>query len=353
MKSKPEALAPISRRDFLKKSSFGILSLAALDLACVIPATSHTSSWQEIPGLGRVLESAIPVLSAPRSSASQLHTAAFNTILNLQASIEGEANAAGNTLWFQLAEGGFVHSGGIQEVENLTNPIVEEINPNGMLAMVTVPFTRAWKTRNNAFQSNQTLYYGSNHWVSRLVRDENGTQYYTIRDDRWSYVYYVQPSHLRLFSEAELDPLSSSVPDQEKRIEVDLTSQSLQAFEGDRVVFSSPLSSGYRDDQRDYSTPPGEYQIRYKRPSRHMVHSGLSGDRNPALLGVPWVSYFTTSGIAFHGTYWHNQFGIPRSYGCLNLPIPAARWIYLWSQPEVAPRARTAVAGSGTRVIVR
>ena len=53
------------------------------------------------------------------------------------------------------------------------------------------------------------------------------------------------------------------------------------------------------------------------------------------LPGVPWVSYFTESGISFHGTFWHNDFGHPRSHGCVNLATAAARWIYRWTLPTV------------------
>jgi lipoprotein-anchoring transpeptidase ErfK/SrfK len=53
------------------------------------------------------------------------------------------------------------------------------------------------------------------------------------------------------------------------------------------------------------------------------------------LPGIPWVSYITESGISFHGTYWHNDFGRPRSHGCMNLPSDAARWIYRWTNPTV------------------
>ena len=51
------------------------------------------------------------------------------------------------------------------------------------------------------------------------------------------------------------------------------------------------------------------------------------------LPGVPWNTFFESSGMAIHGTYWHNDFGIPRSHGCLNVPIDAARWIYRWVYP--------------------
>ena len=33
----------------------------------------------------------------------------------------------------------------------------------------------------------------------------------------------------------------------------------------------------------------------------------------------------STMAIAFHGTYWHNNFGTPMSHGCVNLTIEDAR----------------------------
>ena len=33
---------------------------------------------------------------------------------------------------------------------------------------------------------------------------------------------------------------------------------------------------------------------------------------------VPWTLFFH-AGYAVHGTYWHDQFGRPKSHGCINL----------------------------------
>jgi lipoprotein-anchoring transpeptidase ErfK/SrfK len=43
------------------------------------------------------------------------------------------------------------------------------------------------------------------------------------------------------------------------------------------------------------------------------------------------VLYFTASGHALHGTYWHNNFGMPMSHGCVNLPLDVAAWLYDWA----------------------
>jgi lipoprotein-anchoring transpeptidase ErfK/SrfK len=71
------------------------------------------------------------------------------------------------------------------------------------------------------------------------------------------------------------------------------------------------------------------------------------------LPGVPWCSFFTSTGIAFHGAYWHNDFGQPRSHGCVNLPTSAAKFLYRWATPNVPPEANYLhKPGTGTTVHV-
>ncbi|MCJ7696166.1 MAG: L,D-transpeptidase, partial [Anaerolineaceae bacterium] len=72
-----------------------------------------------------------------------------------------------------------------------------------------------------------------------------------------------------------------------------------------------------------------------KRPCRHMFAEASDFGSGFDLPGVPWVSYITGNGVAFHGAYWHNDYGTPRSHGCINMAPDAARWIYLWTMPSV------------------
>ena len=58
---------------------------------------------------------------------------------------------------------------------------------------------------------------------------------------------------------------------------------------------------------------------------------GLIGGEYYNVPQVPDVMYFTDVGHAFHGAYWHNDFGTPRSYGCINLPLDVAAWFYAWT----------------------
>ena len=42
---------------------------------------------------------------------------------------------------------------------------------------------------------------------------------------------------------------------------------------------------------------------------------------------VPWTSFFHR-GYALHGAPWRTSFGYSASHGCVNLPVPVAKWIY-------------------------
>jgi hypothetical protein len=71
------------------------------------------------------------------------------------------------------------------------------------------------------------------------------------------------------------------------------------------------------------------------------------------LPGVPWVSFFTSTGVAFHGTYWHNDYGRPRSNGCVNLRSEDSKFIYRWTTPVVPPETDYLhLPGQGTTVRV-
>ncbi|HSJ89426.1 MAG TPA: L,D-transpeptidase, partial [Anaerolineales bacterium] len=48
------------------------------------------------------------------------------------------------------------------------------------------------------------------------------------------------------------------------------------------------------------------------------------------LRDVPWVMFFYED-YGFHGTYWHNNFGMPMSRGCVNLSVDDAAWLYQWA----------------------
>ncbi|MEK7414485.1 MAG: L,D-transpeptidase [Planctomycetota bacterium] len=142
------------------------------------------------------------------------------------------------------------------------------------------------------------------------------------------------------------------MPPDDKRLVVNLERQWVTAFEGDKPVFSARCASGTIFGDKDLRTPAGVFYTDRKRPSRHMAGGDRAAPSGFDLPGVPWVTYFTTSGISFHGTYWHNDYGLPRSHGCVNLTPEAAKWVYRWTLPHVPPGEELVWEDTGTRVEV-
>jgi lipoprotein-anchoring transpeptidase ErfK/SrfK len=136
---------------------------------------------------------------------------------------------------------------------------------------------------------------------------------------------------MRVIPADEPGPLAPKVPEEQKRIYVDLENQFVTAFEGENPVLVTRCASGSKGTE----TPLGEFRTYHKGPSVHMTNQGDGTENTYHLPGVPWVSFFTGTGVAFHGTYWHNDYGRPSSRGCVNLTPNDAKFIYRWTRPEV------------------
>jgi hypothetical protein len=71
---------------------------------------------------------------------------------------------------------------------------------------------------------------------------------------------------------------------------------------------------------------------------------------------VPWVEYFEGS-YALHAAYWHDDFGRPRSHGCVNMSPVDARRVFMWTDPPLPDGWHGVKAGKtmgqGTWVRVR
>jgi lipoprotein-anchoring transpeptidase ErfK/SrfK len=192
------------------------------------------------------------------------------------------------------------------------------------------------------------------HWVTAIEEGPAGEVLYRLYDD-WLRVYYrVPPAHVRPVANSLFRPLSPEVPPQNKRLEVSIERQTLTAYEGRQIVRLVPVSTG----RRWTPTPVGEFQIDRKHPSRHMGDGGLTSDlRAYELVGVPWVTFFHSAGIAFHGTFWHDNFGEPMSMGCVNLHTEDALWLFRWSLPVYQSQSDdrptyNVVEKGGTQVMV-
>lgn len=111
---------------------------------------------------------------------------------------------------------------------------------------------------------------------------------------------------------------------QEKRVEINLATQNLTAFEDGRVIYSFPISSG-----KFSPTPKGSFKPWAKVPSQRMTGGNKNLGTYYDLPNVPHVVYFY-QGYAIHGAYWHNNFGVPMSHGCVNVHPANMAGLYNW-----------------------
>jgi lipoprotein-anchoring transpeptidase ErfK/SrfK len=124
------------------------------------------------------------------------------------------------------------------------------------------------------------------------------------------------------------------------------------------VVLHTKVSPGIPNNQSGSNgiptiTPEGRYNIMSKLPSKHMGNARLTDNLDDyVLLGVPWTSFFTETGVAFHGTYWHSNFGWPMSRGCVNMRNEDAKWLFRWLLPVSEPWDWDK-RGYGTQIIVK
>ena len=100
-------------------------------------------------------------------------------------------------------------------------------------------------------------------------------------------------------------------------IEVNLTLQVLNAYEGQKLVRTAFVSTGTQDNP----TPTGLFRIHTK-----MRYDDMQGP-DYYLPNVPYVMYFH-GGYGLHGTYWHANFGHRMSHGCVNIPTAHAQWLF-------------------------
>jgi LysM repeat protein len=115
-------------------------------------------------------------------------------------------------------------------------------------------------------------------------------------------------------------PSPVSAPTTGKWIDVNLATQGLVAYEGQRPVYWATVSTG----KAWTPTPKGRFRIYSK------LRSGTMAGPGYYLPNVPYIMNFY-GGYSLHGTYWHSNFGQPMSHGCINMRTSDAQWVYNWA----------------------
>lgn len=141
----------------------------------------------------------------------------------------------------------------------------------------------------------------------------------------FTHTYTPSPTHTATNT---LPPTNTPWPDAyiipgangERWIDIDISSQSLTAYEGNTPIRRFIVSTG----TAAHPTVLGRYRIYVKMRYDNMAGPGYY------LPNVPYTMYFYR-GYAIHGTYWHHNFGTPMSHGCVNMYTPDAEWMFYFS----------------------
>jgi hypothetical protein len=319
----------LSRREFLKVGS--------LALGAWVPGMAPRADPVDEPGtpvgIGRVTVEMIRPYSQPSFSGQRGRWIKRDRLLPLLEEVQSPDGPTHNPTWYRVRQG-YVHSGYLQRVEGQhLNWVAESIPEGGGVGEVTVPYVRTYRfIRGSGWEPLYRLYYQSVHRIVGIDEGPGQLALYRLYDDLLNVEYHAPATALRLVPPAEFSPISSEVPPDEKMIVVSVADQSLTAYEGEKIILQTSISSGVpdanpEDGEVPTDTPLGSFRIQTKVPGRHMGDGHLTSDILAyELPGVPWTMIFQKDGIALHGAYWHNHFGIRMSHGCVNMRIEDARW---------------------------
>jgi len=246
-------------------------------------------------------------------------------------SVESETYGPGYTFmtvfeqsgeWSQVGENQWVKS-------DLLSDVIAPSRFAGALLPVdaTLPYPVAWtlwhlrgsKTPGGPEAADNPFLYRYTRVYIYSTVEVNGYYWYQIGADQWVHQFKV----------AKLLPVQKPAEvDTEKWVSVDLYEQVAVAYEGDKPVFATLVSSGLEE----WPTNEGVFHV-YVRFKRTLMSGAYAEPDFYYLQEVPWTMYFDDQ-IALHGAYWHDGFGFRRSHGCVNLTITDAHWLFHWAESE-------------------
>jgi lipoprotein-anchoring transpeptidase ErfK/SrfK len=356
---------PLSRRNFLKLTALG----ASSPLWPRIPEGLEWQSggdlidqWKEkySPGarLGRVLAT-IPLRMRPDADSAEISKKYPDNLVEILREVVGRGPdySPHNHRWFETPEG-YLWAPYVFPMEFQTQTPLESIPGGKVWVEVSVPWVEGHVAPDAGspvfpVQPNNpaTMYYASIYPATKVVKDGDGRAWYFL--DELAAPMYARAEGLRVISADEIAPISPDVDDKLIVVTLNKNLQTLSALENGKEVYYAVISSGGKDSETgEWTTPVGEHPIWRKRLGMRM--SGGTQETGYDLIGVGWTSLFSGHGEAVHSTYWHNDFGIPKSHGCINARPDDAKWLFRWTNPVVEYPLGDLIVGmpGGTRVKV-
>lgn len=156
----------------------------------------------------------------------------------------------------------------------------------------------------------------------QAVADNTGATWYRVSEPPEPPMW-VHSSLVRKVMPVQFEPARYK----SKWINVNVGQQVVTVYEGAKPVKVTLVSTG----KAATPTEIGIWKIYWRLPKQTMEGGNLAAGDYYRLEDVPFPQYFHMSGESFHGTYWHDNFGVPMSHGCVNMSTPMAGWLYGWA----------------------
>ncbi len=360
-----------SRRKLLK---FGALSLGALALR---PWKNWSQLQDEFPDaerLGRICVGKVDVRSRPSVDAQSVGVLYEDAIVVWLREVVGPAPMGRQSRRWVETPDGYIYAPSVQPVRNQPNvPVIEMPTTSlgkGMWVEVSVPQTQIFLERDTASSAwlqyaldyglVPRLYYSQVIWVDDIRTSAQGQVQYRV-NERFGPgdLFWAAAEAFRPLTAEEIAPISPEVENKKVVVDVTPTRQILSLYEGNSEVYACQISSGAKWNAEGaivekWGTPIGaNHHIWRKMVSTHM--SGGQTGTGYDLPGVAWTTLFTGEGVAVHSTFWHNDFGTPRSHGCVNAAPDDAKYVFRWTLPMIPydPGDLTITTFDGTQIDIR
>ncbi|MHB0922818.1 MAG: L,D-transpeptidase [Bellilinea sp.] len=360
-----------SRREFIK---LGALSMGALAMNPWKNWSQLQAEFPDAERLGRICVGKVDVRTRPSVDAGSVGVLYEDAIIVWLREVIGEAPMGRHSRRWVETPDGYVYAPSVQPVLNLPNAPLNDLPQTslgkGIWAEVTVPQTQIFLERATASSAwlqyaldyglVPRLYYSQIVWVDEIKTNSQDQVLYRI-NERFGPgdLFWAAAEAFRPLTEEEVAPISPEVENKKVVVDVTPTRQMLSLYEGSSEVYACRISSGAKwnadgEIVEEWGTPVGaNHHIWRKMISTHM--SGGQTGTGYDLPGVAWTTLFTGEGVAIHSTFWHNDFGTPRSHGCVNCTPEDAKYVFRWTLPVIPydPGDLTITTFDGTKIDVR
>jgi L,D-transpeptidase-like protein len=184
--------------------------------------------------------------------------------------------------------------------------------------------------------------------LSGRFRTVNGVRYEQAREGFW-----IRAQDLVVIVRRTKFP--DFAKDTQKWLDVSLANQTLTAYEGQKPIYATLLSSGrdvLKDPAQAASTARGTFKIRKKSVTGPVDSREVHDDFD--VTDAPWMMEFEP-GYSFMGSYWGDGIGEAQTFHNVALSPVDARRIWHWAEPALPEgwHGVTSAMGEGTIVLVR